>query len=76
MTAVMPLLSGVILSMFAGMGDDLLDAAQMYDEDTCTSLLPRAAASLRPTGLPFPAPAFPGKPPRNWPGGCWICSRG
>ena len=33
MIAVMPLLSGVILSMFAGMGDDLFDAAQMYDED-------------------------------------------
>jgi SAM-dependent methyltransferase len=29
----MPLLSVVILSMFAGMGDDLFDAAQMYDED-------------------------------------------
>jgi hypothetical protein len=30
---VMPLLSVVILSMFAGMADDLFDAAQMYDED-------------------------------------------
>src|SRR5215472_12625802 len=29
----MPLLSVVILSMFAGMGEDLFDAAQMYDED-------------------------------------------
>ena len=29
----MPLLSVVIFSMFAGMGDDLFDAAQMYDED-------------------------------------------
>lgn len=30
---VMALLSVVILSMFAGIGDDLFDAAQMYDED-------------------------------------------
>ena len=29
----MSLLPALILSMFAGMGDDLFDAAQMYDED-------------------------------------------
>ena len=72
---VMPLPPVPILSMFAGMGNDLFDAAQMYDEDYLYFFAAESGSEFAPHGPAVPGTGVPGKPPQNWPGGCWICGR-
>src|SRR6185437_8504053 len=58
----MPLLPVVILSMFAGMDEDLFDAAQMYDEDYLYFFAAEEGASeFAPHGPAVPGAGVPGE---------------
>jgi SAM-dependent methyltransferase len=58
---VVPLPPVLILSMFAGMGDDLLDAAQMYDEDYLYFFAAESGSEFAPHGPAVPGAGVPGE---------------